>query len=169
MIKFRWYYDKDDEEKFLNDMSAKGYAMKRFFLGIYWFDKCNPNEYTYRVDIINDKNKLEKKEFYDIVNETGAELVQTWGIWAFFRKKGSNFELYTDNESRINQYKRINRAFLSVGIFEVLLTINLLYNCFAHDIKSSIHIAILAIILDITIFYQSYKCIKKISKLKNEL
>ena len=92
MINFRWYYDKDDEERFLNSMSANGYAMKKFFLGLYWFDRCSPNEYTYRVDIINDKNKPEKKEFYDLVSDTGAELIQTWRGWAFFRKKSSNIE-----------------------------------------------------------------------------
>ncbi|MEI2803100.1 MAG: hypothetical protein V9E84_05200 [Trichococcus flocculiformis] len=39
MKKFKLYYDKDKEEAFLNDMSAKGYAMKRFFLGIVYFRK----------------------------------------------------------------------------------------------------------------------------------
>ena len=54
MKKFKLYYDKDKEEAFLNEMSAKGYAMKRFFLGLYTFEKCRPGEYTYRVDLISD-------------------------------------------------------------------------------------------------------------------
>lgn len=169
MIKFRWYYDKDDEEIFLNNMSAKGYAMKRFFLGIYWFDRCSPNEYTYRVDIINDKNIPERKEFYDFVSDTGAELVQTWGVWAFFRKKGSNFELYTDKESRINQYKRIRKTFISLGICEALVIPNILYSYFLFDIKLYIYIVFLLVIIDFIFFYQVYKCNKKILKLKNEL
>ena len=106
MKKFRLYYDKDKEEAFLNDMSAKGYAMKRFFLGVYTFEKCQPGEYTYRVDLISDKTVEQRNELYDLIRDSGGELVQTWGIWAIFRKKG-NFELYTDPESQIKQFKRI--------------------------------------------------------------
>ena len=106
MKKFRLYYDKDKEEAFLNEMSAKGYAMKRFFLGFYTFEKSQPGEYTYRVDLISDKTTEQRNELYDLVQDSGGELVQTWGIWAFFRKKG-NFELYTDPESQIKQFKRI--------------------------------------------------------------
>lgn len=87
MKKFKLYYDKDKEEAFLNEMSAKGYAMKRFFLGLYTFEKCRPGEYTYRVDLISDKTVEQRNELYDLVQDSGGELVQTWGIWAFFRKK----------------------------------------------------------------------------------
>lgn len=46
MKKFKLYYDKDKEEAFLNDMSAKGHAMKRFFLGDVYFRKM-PTERIY--------------------------------------------------------------------------------------------------------------------------
>ena len=169
MIKFRGYYDKDDEERFLNSMSANGYAMKKFFLGLYWFDRCSPNEYTYRVDIINDKYKPEKKEFYDLVSDTGAELIQTWRGWAFFRKKSSNFELYTDNESRIDQYKRIRKTWMSLGICEALVIPNILNCYFLFDIKAYAYIVFLLAFAGFIFFYQVYKCSKKISKLKNKL
>jgi hypothetical protein len=42
MKKFKLYYDKDKEEAFLNDMSAKGYAMKRFFWGCILLKNANP-------------------------------------------------------------------------------------------------------------------------------
>ena len=112
MKKFRLYYDKDKGEAFLNDMSEKGYAMKRFFLGFYTFEKSQPGEYTYRVDLISDKTTEQRNELYDLVQDSGGELVQTWGIWAFFRKKG-NFELYTDPESQIKQFRRIRTIFLN--------------------------------------------------------
>lgn len=63
MIKFKLYYDKDQEEKFLNEMSDQGYAMKKFFLGFYTFEPCNPGEYTYRVDLIAGKDINEKNSF----------------------------------------------------------------------------------------------------------
>lgn len=45
-----------------------------------------------------------------------------WGIWAFFRKKG-NFELYTDPESQIKQFKRIRTIFFRWAIVEFLISI----------------------------------------------
>ena len=135
MIKFRWYYDKDREEEFLNEMVSKGYAMTRFFLGVYWFEKCEPGEYTYRVDIIRDKDTKQKNEFYDLIRETGGELVETWGVWAFFRKKGA-FELYSDNESKIEQYRRIKKIFLTLAIIEgIILAYELfIYNKHKYDL-----------------------------------
>lgn len=109
MYKFRLYYDKDREEIFLNDMAAKGYAMEKFFLGLYTFTRCEPGEYTYRVDLIKGKTAKETNDFYDLVREAGGELVQTWGFWAFYRKRGA-FELYTDQESQIAQYEKIKNA-----------------------------------------------------------
>ena len=117
MKKFRLYYDKDKEEVFLNEMSTRGYAMKRFFLGLYTFEKCQPGEYTYRVDLISDKTVEQRNELYDLIRGSGGELVQTWGIWAIFRKKG-NFELYTDPESQIKQFERIRKIFIRLAIVE---------------------------------------------------
>ena len=127
MKKFKLYYDKDKEEAFLNDMSANGHAMKRFFLGMYTFEKCQPNEYTYRVDLISDKTVEQRNELYDLIRDSGGELVQTWGIWAIFRKKG-NFELYTDPESQIKQFRRIRTIFLRLALMEFILSLPNWYN-----------------------------------------
>lgn len=167
MIKFRWYYDKDREEEFLNNMVSKGYAMTRFFLGVYWFEKCKPGEYTYRVDIIRDKSTEEKNEFYDLIREAGGELVETWGVWAFFRKKG-DFELYSDNESKIEQYRRIKNVFVTFAIIEGLILayeINIYYK---HNSAAILFFIILLIIIISAFSYQVYKCKDKIKSLKDE-
>ncbi|MCF0148258.1 MAG: DUF2812 domain-containing protein [Clostridium sp.] len=167
MIKFRWYYDKDREEEFLNSMVAKGYAMTRFFLGVYHFEKCEPGEYTYRVDIIEDKNTKEKNEFYDLIRETGGELIQTWGVWAFFRKRG-DFELYSDNESKIEQYRRIKNVFLTLSIIEGLILAYELYLYNISKYNGRNYLIPLFIILTITFGYQVYKCKEKIKSLRDE-
>ncbi|NKF07095.1 DUF2812 domain-containing protein [Clostridium gasigenes] len=167
MIKFRWYYDKDKEEIFLNDMVAKGYAMTRFFLGVYWFEKCEPGEYTYKVDLIKDKNTKQKNEFYDLIREIDAEIVQTWGIWAFFRKKGE-FELYTDNESKIEQYSRIQKTFLILALCETLIIPSQLHSYLNFRMVFSLISTILLSVICIIFFYQAYKCKRKIMDLKKE-
>ena len=167
MIKFRWYYDKDREEEFLNKMVAKGYAMTHFFLGVYWFERCEHGEYTYRVDIIRDKNTREKNEFYDLIRETGGELVETWGVWAFLRKRGA-FELYSDNESKIEQYSRIQRTFLILAISEFLILSFQWESYLKYNSNRALFFAILLSSIFITFCYQVYKCTRKIKSLRDE-
>ncbi|WP_371025202.1 DUF2812 domain-containing protein [Paraclostridium ghonii] len=169
MIKFRWYYDKDLEEKFLNDMVSKGYAMTKFFQVVYWFEKCKRGEYTYKIDLVNDKDKNQKKEYYDLIRETRGEIVQTWAGWVFLRKKGE-FELYTDNESKIEQYNKIKDMSLILALAQLMAILTQLI------IYSNINIKIMLIISNIIIFtctflgalllYQIYKCNIKIENLK---
>ena len=166
MKKFRLYYDKDKEEAFLNEMSAKGYAMKRFFLGLYTFEKCQPGEYTYRVDLISDKTVEQRNELYDLIRDSGGELVQTWGIWAIFRKKG-NFELYTDPESQIKQFERIRKIFIRVAIVEFLLSIPQWYNSIQTKEPMLLFMSLLLTMLALVFLKQAMACSKKIDELHN--
>ena len=165
MKKFRLYYDKDKEEAFLNEMSGKGYAMKHFFLGVYTFEKCQPGEYTYRVDLISDKTVEQRNELYDLIRDSGGELVQTWGIWAIFRKKG-NFELYTDPESQIKQFRRIRKIFLRLVIVEFLLSIPQWYNSIQTKEPMLILMAMLLTLIAFVFLKQVRTCTKKITELE---
>jgi len=165
MKKFRLYYDKDKEEAFLNDMSAKGYAMKRFFLGLYTFEKCQLGEYTYRVDLISDKTVEQRNELYDLIRDSGGELVQTWGIWAIFRKKGS-FELYTDPESQIKQFRRIRTIFVRVAIVEFLLSIPQWYNAIQTKEPMLLLMSMLLTLIAFVFLKQARTCTKKITELE---
>ena len=165
MKKFKLYYDKDKEEAFLNEMSAKGYAMKRFFLGLYTFEKCRPGEYTYRVDLISDKTVEQRNELYDLVQDSGGELVQTWGIWAFFRKKG-NFELYTDPESQIKQFRRIRKKFAGLALLEFAIAIPQWFSFVEMSESMYLYAALLLTFLGGVILKQVGKCTKKITELE---
>lgn len=102
MTKFRLYYDKDAEESWLNTMSRKGWAFKKFFLGFYSFEECEPGEYNYQIDILNSWNG-DKTDFASFMEESGVEVISQWYRWVYIRKKASDgpFEMYTDIESKI--------------------------------------------------------------------
>lgn len=121
MIKFRLYWDKDKETAWLNEMSAKGYAMTGFFAGIFVFDKCEPGKYLYQVDF-GEKLFRVSDDYRQFMEETGVEIVQTWGFWVVLRKLASEgkFELYTDVDSSIEHYKKILKMFKVVTILELL-------------------------------------------------
>lgn len=131
MRKLRFYFDKDKEEKWLNKMCQKGWAMTGFCLGVYTFEPCEPGEYIYRIDMpgeIGKDNMRDRKreQYVEFVEETGAEHICDWFWWTFFRRKASQgeFKLYTDPESQLTLYKRILKLFLWVGILELAVGIN---------------------------------------------
>lgn len=165
MYRFRWNCDKDKEEEYLNEMSAKGYAMKHYFLGLYDFEECNPNEYTYRIDIINDMTLKERKELYDLVRDSGGEHIQSWGFWAFFRKRGK-FELYSDRESQIHQYERIRIVFLALAFLETISAIQQWKRLDWANTASDRAFAMIFTALSTIFIYHTIKTTMKINKIK---
>lgn len=121
MIKFRLYYDKDKETTWLNEMSRKGYAMTGFFAGFYDFEKCEPGQYIYQVDI-GDRLFKTDDDYRRFMAEMNVEIVQQWGLWIILRKKSSEgeFQLYTDVDSSITHYCKIHRMFKIGVILELI-------------------------------------------------
>ncbi|QHQ59757.1 DUF2812 domain-containing protein [Anaerocolumna sedimenticola] len=117
---FRWYYDKDKEEKWLNQMCEKGYALKRFFLGLYTFEPCEKGEYVYRIDLLHNWEG-DKYDYVSFMEEYGVEYVAQWYRWVFLRKKAADgaFDLYTDSASQVQHYIRIRNFFLAAFIVEL--------------------------------------------------
>jgi hypothetical protein len=121
MVKFRLYYDKDKETEWLNQMSDEGYAMKAFFAGFYKFESCEKGEWRYQIDIGQGFGRV-NSSYREFMNEMGVEIVQCWGPWVTLRKKAADgeFELYTDVDSQIGQYKKIALMFKIVMIVELI-------------------------------------------------
>ncbi|MBQ7920475.1 MAG: DUF2812 domain-containing protein [Lachnospiraceae bacterium] len=124
MIKFSLRFDKDTETKWLNEMADQGYAMTGFFAGFYTFEKCEPGEYSYQIDMIEQFGQV-PADYKAFMEDTGAEIVQNWGIWVYLRKRRSEgeFQLYTDVESMIEHYTKIRNVFKVVTAMELVILI----------------------------------------------
>lgn len=121
MIKFRLYFDKDEETKWLNEMAEQGWAMEGFCLGFYTFDRCQPSEYLYQIDFADQFGHL-SRNYREFMEEMSVEIVCQWGFWVILRKKSQEgpFELYTDVESAMEHYKKIRTMFKVVTIVEII-------------------------------------------------
>ncbi|MCL2719060.1 MAG: DUF2812 domain-containing protein [Lachnospiraceae bacterium] len=110
MKKFRLFFDKDLEQKWLNEMSEKGWALESFCFGICTFKPCKPGEYIYQIDMLKGIGGQDYKEF---LKEMNIELIQQWFRWLILRKKKAEgaFDLYTDDASLIAFYTRIRNFF----------------------------------------------------------
>ena len=121
MTKFRLYLDKDKETTWINDMAAKGYALKKFFAGFYTFEKCEPGEYVYQIDF-GSKMYSVSDDYREFMTENNIEIVCLWGYWIILRKRASEgeFVLYTDVDSSIEHYTKILKLFKVVSIIELI-------------------------------------------------
>ena len=59
--------------------------MKKFFLGFYKFEKCEPGEYEYQIDLMPEN--VEQQDYYDFMEEAGVEVVCRWIIGYTFAEK----------------------------------------------------------------------------------
>lgn len=113
-IKWFWAWDFDKEEKWLNEMAAKGFGLVSVSYCQYTFEKCNPGEYNVRIEFLDNlPSALESQQYIKFVEMTGAEHIASVFRWVYFRKKVTNgeFVLYSDNRSRINHLNRILTLF----------------------------------------------------------
>ena len=104
------------------------------------------------------------------MSEMDVEVVSQWYRWVFLRKRAENgpFEMYTDIESKIEQYKRI-KGFLTAGLVIELI-------CFLQELNVAIKLrefeiwAATALIgmLVLGLLRVVWKCQWKIKQLKQE-
>ncbi len=111
-----WAWDFDKEEKWLNEMAAKGLALIATGFTKYIFEESLPGEYNIRLELLdNFPTHPESERYITFIEETGAEYLGSITRWAYFRKRTDSGEFYllSDNSSRI---KHLNRLLLLLGI-----------------------------------------------------
>ena len=118
-VKYRFFIDYEKEERWVNDMAQQGWNLQKFMLIRYTFEKGEVGEYHYRNELIGSRNI---DDYLAFLEDSGIEVVHTFGGWAYFRRKASEgpFELYSDANSKSRYYNRI------LGIFGLLLIVNLM-------------------------------------------
>ena len=121
MKKFKLYFDKDEEVKWLNEMTEQGWECTDFKGGFYSFKPCLPGEWLYEADL-NDHGFILSKEYRELLKDNKINVICTWGFWFLAKRKAQYgpFQLYTDLESKILQYKKIRNMFLGAGLLELI-------------------------------------------------
>ena len=116
--KWWWAWDFEKEEKWLNDMAAEGWVLCGTGFCRYEFEKCEPGEYTVRLEFMEHLPRTpEGQDYIRFLEETGAEHIGNYIRWAFFRKKTSegSFDIYSDLPSRVAHLRRIQCTMLPIA------------------------------------------------------
>lgn len=108
--KWFWLWDFDKEEKWLAEMSAKGMQLVDIGYCRYTFEEGAPNEYDYRLELLEDLPTVQNSiEYIRFMEETGAEYLGSVNRWVYFRKRHTEqgFDLFSDLDSRLKHVQRI--------------------------------------------------------------
>ena len=168
--KLFWAWDYEKEEKWLNSLSAQGLALVDYTFCRYAFEECEPGEYSYKIQLLEQHpSHPESEKYIRFVEETGAEQVASCMRWVYFRKKTAEgpFEIFSDLESKIKQLTLIRNFMLpfaamnlAIGMFNM---INLVINVPEFSFLPLMNIAIAVLI-----FVGARKIKKKTDLLKKE-
>lgn len=108
--KIFWVWDFDREERWLNEMAAKGLNLVSVGFGIYEFEDSTPGEYTIRLEMLEHwPSHPESMQYIRFLEDTGAEQIGSLKRWVYFRKKSAEgaFNLFSDIDSKQKHLRRM--------------------------------------------------------------
>lgn len=165
---FVWEFDK--EEKWLNEMTAKGLCLVSIGYCKYEFEDCEPGEYKICLQLLDKMPRHpESQKYIEFLETTGAEHIGSYARWVYFRKKATEgeFKLFSDNTSRINYLSKIigflaliTIANLVIGINNVLISISL--------VSPVNYLGVINLALGIWGTFGSIRLLRKRKKMKQE-
>lgn len=116
------FWDYEKEEKWLNDMSKKGYSLIECGFFKYVFVDDEPSMYTYRIKLLGNKTE---DEIYDSLQD-GVELLTRNNRHIYYRMltaKG-DFNLVNDKESKKHYFEKRFTLFYCLMIMQIALGIS---------------------------------------------
>lgn len=164
----------EKEEKWLNEMSAKGFALIWAGLCKYVFEDEEPGKYTYKIELLNHLPAAQESRSYLLfLEDTGIEHVASIIRWVYLRKKSADgpFDLYSDVSSTIKYFRRLQVFFLSLMILEFIFGIqNFMIGAFLYnDIRvMNIVLGLLLLFLGVLLAMAAFSHTKKIRELQRE-
>ncbi len=117
--KWFWAWSFEKEEKWLNEMAAKGLVLSSVSFCKYVFEDSLPDAYSVRLELFeNAPTHPESEKYIRFLEETGAEHIGSVMRWVYFRKKTADgaFDLFSDISSRIKHLNRILALLIPVTV-----------------------------------------------------
>lgn len=154
-------FDYEKEQEYLRKMHKSGWKLVKVSgLGMYSFEKCDPEDVVYQLDY-NQDGLNNKDEYLKMFDDCGWEYIQDYAGYSYFRKASagddSAEEIFCDEESRFQMMQRVlkGRMLPLLAIFFTLLLPQFIMNLSS---RRNYFVAILigaVLLLYIVIFIES--------------
>lgn len=178
LFRFFTLFEYEEEEAFLENQHKNGWKVTSYKLpGFYKFEKCEPEEVTYRIDFTNE-NGANNTEYRQIFADNGWDFLWSVNGFSIFRKPGAsnsknNNEIFTDNASKLQMLQKIHQRRLLPFIFLFLwIVIPNFIKAIDGEFGSSSMDMILSVLFTLMLVFYTYVIVKsfiKIKKIKEKL
>ena len=172
---FKWFtiFEYEKEQDYLREMHKSGWKfVKVKGLGMYYFEKCVPEDVVYQLDY-NKDGLSHKEEYLKMFDDCGWEYIQDYAGYSYFRKSvaedGVAEEIFCDEESRFQMMQRVMKGRmlpLLLLFFATLLPLFLIsllstHNYFIASFVGGVLVVYLVIFATYFVKYNQYKNNKK--------
>lgn len=128
MKKFKLYFNLDKEEKWLNEMSSKGWELYGKTIK-YMFRKTPHNNTNIKIDYRNFKSKSDFQDYITLFKDSGWEHItgtETSGK-QYFKKidETAGDDIFSDLFSKAERYKRMANIWMSLAVSCIPFSITL--------------------------------------------
>lgn len=106
-VLFAWQEEK--ERLWLEEQALEGYKLTGVGIFRYTFDEIEPKALSYQFDF-NVISQDELGSYYQLYEDAGFEHITTFGSWHYFcceKSKTSQNDIFNDNTSKMEKYKRL--------------------------------------------------------------
>lgn len=168
--KFLWAWEYEKEEKWLNEMAAKGLALVDYTFCRYSFEECEPGEYSFKIQLLEHRpSHPESEQYIRFMEETGAEQVASYMNWVYFRRKTAEgaFEIFSDIESKLKHHILVKKLLVPFGVLNLCVRTGNIINTWFHA-REIVWVPFINIACAVLIFYGVSVINKKIKALKKE-
>ena len=166
------FWDHEKEENWLNEQSAKGLALTNYAWCKYTFTPCQPNEYTYRLELLDQLTTHPKsQEYLQFITDSGIEHVASYSRWVYFRRPTIDgaFDIYSDTASKIQHYRRIQGLWITLALAELAIGLsNICLSISAPHNLVNLIMGIFCIGIGLPILGLSLRLQKKIKQLRKD-
>ena len=125
MKKFNYTMNHKADEAYMTEMCRKGWAAVSLVEGVWTFEPCEPDQYTFRVCYLRGKSSAEVEELKRGLAAKGIEFVSRYSFWAIFRSE-HDFRLYTPEEE-LPICETIRRTMFAGGVLSWAAFLGLLW------------------------------------------
>ena len=151
--------DYEEEEEFLRRRHLEGFRFIKVKIpGIYYFEKCPPEDMVYKLDF-NPQNHKNKDSYHQMYRDYGWEYIQDLNEYSYFRKavkeaSPEDLEIFNDNTSKLDMLFRIFKLrMLPALAILFLIVIPCLINVLNSPASDITDIVLTAIAIGLFLFY----------------
>lgn len=172
---FKWFtiFEYEKEQDYLREMHKSGWKfVKVKGLGMYYFEKCVPQDVVYQLDY-NKDGLSHKEEYLKMFDDCGWEYIQDYAGYSYFRKSvaedGVAEEIFCDEESRFQMMQRVMKGrmlpllllFFATLLPQFLISLLSTHNYFIASFVGGVLVMYLVIFATYFVKYNQYKNNKK--------